>query len=207
MAVSTAGLFFAWLVVAYTPFVSWLSADLPLEQEPSESDAIVVLSSRLQSDGDPTGVALNRLVGGVRLAGAGWAPVLVVTELPPPSASYQELALHMTDDFGLDVEVLALGPVSNTYDEARAVADHAGRAGWDRVLLVTSQVHSRRARQVFASQMPEVEVLSVPVPEARFDLENLDRSSERLRAFDAVMHEHLGAWVYRRRGWIAPEAP
>ena len=47
-----------------------------------------------------------------------------------------------------------------------------------------------------------LEVMATPSRETRFDLENLDRPEERLLAFGAIIHERLGLFVYRRRGWI-----
>jgi hypothetical protein len=38
--------------------------------------------------------------------------------------------------------------------------------------------------------------------ETRFDLETLDRADDRLIAFGSLIHERVGLWVYRRRGWI-----
>jgi hypothetical protein len=45
-------------------------------------------------------------------------------------------------------------------------------------------------------------VVCVPAVVTRFDLEPLDRPLDRLALFSQVLHERLGGWVYRRRGWI-----
>ena len=46
-------------------------------------------------------------------------------------------------------------------------------------------------------------VVRVPAVETRFDLETLDRPLERIALFSQVLHERLGTWIYRRRGWMA----
>jgi hypothetical protein len=51
-----------------------------------------------------------------------------------------------------------------------------------------------------------LEVISSPSTETQYDFEMLTRPDDRLRALAPVLHERLGLYVYRRRGWIAPEA-
>jgi uncharacterized SAM-binding protein YcdF (DUF218 family) len=101
---------------------------------------------------------------------------------------------------GLEHELLTVGPVRSTREEALLVAKLFRERGMRRVLLVTSPTHSRRAAAAFERE--RLEVVSSPATETRFDLERLSEPDERLFAFGTLLHERVGLQVYRWRGWI-----
>jgi uncharacterized SAM-binding protein YcdF (DUF218 family) len=105
----------------------------------------------------------------------------------------------------LEGDVLSVGPVRSTRDEALAVAALCRERGWRRVLVVTSPTHSRRAS--LALEREGVVAVSSPSVETRFDLETLDRPAERLKAFGSLTHECVGLWIYGRRGWLPATSP
>jgi len=189
----------AWLTVVSTPLVSSMAAGLTRRDPPGNGDAIFVLASRLQADGELTTGAMSRLLRGLELLGEGRAPTLVVSEIPD-HPSYAAAARGLIGRLGLSGEVVAVGPVENTRDEALAVGELFRERGWERVVLVTSPTHSRRAAATFEAQ--GLRVVSQPSVETRFDLETLDRWDERAKAFGSLLHERLGIAVYRWRGWI-----
>jgi uncharacterized SAM-binding protein YcdF (DUF218 family) len=191
-----------WLAAAFTPLSARLADGLVRRDLLQKADAVVVLGSRLQADGEPTTDAHDRLIHGLELLAGGWAPRLVVTEMPPPAASHAELARRALARLGLAAEVLSVGPVRRTRDEAVAVAALSRERGWSRLLVVTSPLHSRRGAA--SLEQEGVSVLSSPALESQFDLENLDRPHERLRAFASALHERLGLWYYEREGWVRP---
>ncbi len=93
-----------------------------------------------------------------------------------------------------------MGPVTNTREEAKLVAEMFRLRGWRTLLVVTAPTHSRRASASFERE--GLDVVSSPSVETRFDLETLDRPGERLTAFGALTHERLGLLWYRFKGWI-----
>jgi uncharacterized SAM-binding protein YcdF (DUF218 family) len=190
----------SWLAVAFTPLAARVADGLVRRDPLQLADAVVVLGSRLQASGEPTTEAHDRLVHGLELLAAGWAPRLVVTEMPPPASSHAALARRSLARLGLTREVVAVGPVRRTRDEAVAVARLCGAHGWKRVLVVTSPLHSRRGAG--ALEQAGIDVVSSPCLETSFDLETLDRPSERLHAFASALHERIGLWYYAREGWI-----
>ncbi len=200
VAASAVALVLLWLIAAETPLVPWLAGGLVRRQAPQPADAVFVFGSRLQADGDPTTEAMSRLLKGVELLADGQARRLVVSELPPPSRPYAPIARAWTRRFAPGCEVLAVGPIHNTHEEAVAVARLFRERGWHRVLAVSSPVHTARAAASLEKQ--GLAVVSVPAVETRYDVETFDRAGERLRAFGPVLHERLGLLVYRHRGWI-----
>lgn len=198
-AALTVGLGLLWSVVAFTPVSGRLAAGLIRSDAIAPADAVLVLGSRLQSDGDFTPQAEARLLRGLELMAQGHAPRLILTE-QPKSALYETSARRLMKDLRLEGELLAVGPTSNTHDEAVAAASLCSSRGWSRLLVVTSPTHTGRACSTIERQ--GIAVVCVPAVETRFDLERQDRPLDRLALFAQVLHERLGIWVYRRRGWI-----
>lgn len=189
-----------WLLVAYGPLSRLLVTGLVRSDVLRPADAVVVLGTRMQSDGDPTAAQLSRLLHGIELVKDGLAPRLIITELPPTFASQRPFAEALLKRFTPEVELVDLGPTLNTHDEAVMTAEYLGKRGLRRVIVVSSPAHTYRGAAVLEAQ--GLEVMASPARETRFDLETLDRAEERLWSFGAMIHEHLGIFVYRRRGWI-----
>lgn len=189
-----------WFLVAFSPVCTVLARGLVRREAPRAADAVFVLSSDMQRDGDPTPTALARLVHGLELIGQGHASVLVLSEIRSDGGSYAALARTLIDHLRLHAEVVVVGPVVNTHDEAMDVARLARERGWKTILLVTSPIHSQRASATF--ERAGLTVISSPCAEIHYDLESLDQPRDRLAALGHLTHEHLGLWVYKRRGWI-----
>jgi len=196
----TMGLAALWLLVAYGPLSSLLLRGLVRSDTLRPADAVLVLGTRMQTDGDPTASQLSRLFHGLELVKDGLAPRLIITELPPPFASQRPFAQQMLDRFRPEVELVDLAPTLNTHDEGVLAAAYLKQRGLNRVIVVSSPTHTFRGAAVLEAQ--GLEVMASPARETRFDLQTLDRPEERLLSFGAIIHEHLGTFVYRRRGWI-----
>ena len=199
LAATTTAAALAWLLVAFGPVSAWLADGLPRRDPIRKGDAVFVLAARLQRDGEPTSEALSRLLHGVGLLAGGQAPRLILSEQPrmPP---YANVARDWLRRLNVDAEVMTVGPVFNTRDEAKLVGEAFRLRGWRTLLVVTSPTHSRRASLAFERE--GLDVVSSPSVETRFDLETLDRPGERLAAFGSITHERLGLLWYRWKGWI-----
>jgi uncharacterized SAM-binding protein YcdF (DUF218 family) len=197
---AVAALCLLWALVAFTPLTSWLAEGLVRRDRVEAADAVYVFASRIQEDGDPTTDAMSRLLKGVELVANGRAERLVVSEVPPPAGPYAPLARAWVAAFAPRAEVLGIGRIRNTHDEAVAVARLFRERGWARVLAVTSPTHTLRAAA--ALEKEGLVVLAVPAVETKFDLERLHFAGDRREAFASIAHERIGLLVYRRRGWI-----
>ena len=203
VAAATIALAVVCLAVGFTPLTAWMAEGLPRRDPVADADAVFVSSSNLQQDGDPTPAALTRLLRALELVGEGRTSRIVLSELRPPKPFYAPLARTEMERLGLHAEIVTVGPVVNTHDEAVAVAALARERGWKRILLATSPTHSRRAAATLEHE--GVSVLSVPCLEVMFDLENLASGKtvdDRFYAFSSIVHERVGLFIYRRRGWI-----
>ena len=195
-----AGLLLLWSAVAFTPLCSWLAKDLIRRDTLQPADAVFVLGSKVQMDGELSDEAVSRLLHGLELLQQGHAPRLVLSELPPPYPSHSEAARRLMDGLAMEQEILSVGETRNTRTEAVAVAALYRERGWERLLVVTAPLHSRRA--CASLEQEGVTVSCSPSVERSFALERLEDSDGRLRSFGSIMHEKLGIWLYARRGWL-----
>ncbi|MEO8501500.1 MAG: YdcF family protein, partial [Vicinamibacteria bacterium] len=187
---ANAGLALLWIVVAYGPVSRMLASGLVRSDALRPADAVLVLGTRMQTDGDPTTAQMSRLFRGLELVKDGLAPRLMITELPPPYARQRPFAESMLARFKPEVELVDLGVTFNTHDEAMAAAAYLKTRGLRRIIVTTSPTHAFRGAALLEAQ--GLEVMAAPARETRFDLETLDRADERLLAFGAEIHERLG---------------
>ena len=198
--VVSAGLALLWISVTYGPVSRLLVSGLVRSDALRPADAVLVLSSRMQTDGDPSSVQLSRLYRGLELVKDGHAPRLMISELPPPYAQQAPFARAMLTRFAPGIELVVLDPVRNTHDEAVMAADFLKARSLKTIIVTSSPTHTFRAAAVLEAL--DLDVMASPARETRFDLETLDQPEDRLASFGSIIHERLGIVVYRRRGWI-----
>jgi len=189
-----------WLAVAFTPLTAWMADGLVRRDPLQAADAIFVFGSKIQTDGDPTASAMSRLLKGVELVAEGRAPYLIVSEIRGMPGRYTPIAEDWVERFAPKAEVLTVGPIGNTRDEAVAVERLFRRRGWTRVLAVTSPTHTRRAAATLETQ--GLTVIAVPAVQTTYDLELLEFPTDRRAAFGGIAHEWVGLFIYAQRGWI-----
>ena len=142
--------------------VAWVESGYPSRviTDVGNADAIVVLGGFFGPRSLPGHLvdlndAGDRIGGGIALWRSGAAPNLVFTGAHGPSAEgiYSEGQVCMDIAVGAGVPtkaILVSRSVTNTVDEAAAIADLLREKGWERIILVTSASHMRRAAWLFA---------------------------------------------------------
>lgn len=216
---SFAGLLWIWLwaLPAVSDWIGWSLegryAPQALESVPS-ADAILVLGGAVRGTAPPRlfpdlNASADRVWHGARLYHAGKASLVILSggHLPWSTAEGPEAhaMLQFLIDLGVPEDRVLLETRSGTTREnALETAGLLEARGIERVLLVTSAEHMRRAEATFraagVSVVPaptDYEVLAAPertLLDYLPDAQSLAASSEALR-------EYLGLWVYRWRGW------
>jgi uncharacterized SAM-binding protein YcdF (DUF218 family) len=209
---------------ACTPLSPWLLASLErpyagvdLAKVPP-ADAVVMLGGVLDpSPRDVFGFELNgaadRFVTAVEIVRRGKGRALLLGGSGPkpgePGPSEAELLHRWLSAWGLtNAPVFLLGSCANTRDEALRTQALAKEHGWQRVIVVSSAWHLRRAEGVFrALDLPATCVGSDFEGSARLARPfrfRLSPSAVYLRLLDQYLHEQIGWGVYRLRGWAKP---
>jgi uncharacterized SAM-binding protein YcdF (DUF218 family) len=192
----------AMLLIGYTPIVKGPTQQLVRADPLRPAEAVVVLSSSIRKTGEMDTPFQVRVLRGYEILRQGYARHLVVTRLAASIGkhSYVPAVQQQMRLLGFDHPVLEVGPVTNTRDEALAVADLVREKKWSHVILVTDPTHMRRAGATF--ERAGVRVIHSPCRNPDYDLATLESPRERIRAFQEWFHEVIGYEVYRKRGWL-----
>jgi len=167
----------------------WVVDD-PLQK----SDAIVVIG-----DDDYSG---DRAARAAALFKQGWAPTIVASgrELRP-YASISELETHDLQGDGVAKQSIVQFSqrAENTREEALALRDLFAQRGWHKIVIVTSNYHTRRARFIFSRVMPtNVDTRVVSAPDANYDPDGWWETREGIKLFSLECAGYLVArWELR----------
>lgn len=153
------------LYLARHPILRYAGDFWIVDETPQVSDVIVILSD------DNYGA--DRASRAAQLFKSGMAPrILASGRLLRPYAGIAELMEH--DLKALGVPANAIVPVThratNTREEAIADSQAIAAHGWKKVLLVTSNYHTRRADYIFERALPAgTELRVVSAPDSEYD--------------------------------------
>lgn len=195
--------------------IGWMESFYPALPiaEAGPADAVVVLGGIL-GPRVARGYLTNwtesseRYLGGVALLRAGRAKVLVFTGARMP----WEKAVRFEGEDLRDIavgqgvpaeQILVTREISNTRDEARAVAEMAKAHGWKRVIVVTTAWHMPRAARLF--RKAGVDFVPFPVDfraDGAKDLDAVDflPSAEALQRTETALRECYGIAFYAVTG-------
>lgn len=187
------------LVFGYTPTVAWMTRGWVRSDALQNAPAAVVLAADGSDEVEITEKGEGRLLHGYDVVRQGYAPLLVVSR-GASDVSWIPAVRRQTETLALNIPIIETKRVRNTYDEAVAVAEIAKSRGWREVILITHPVHMRRAAAVF--EHTGLSVIASPCKEWRYNLDALNNMPTRLTALREWLHEAIGCWVYRWRGWI-----
>lgn len=185
-------------------------AYIPADQQ-QKADAIVVLGGfTINPDTANLGIEINdgidRLFHGKRLFVAGKAPYMILAGgAPRGHTAESKLMRQLLMELGVPAEaILTEGESRNTYQNARNLIPDLQKHGIDRVLLVTSAFHMRRAQAVFEKFNVNVIPAATDYQVGEPDPSILDwlPDAEALMDTTRGIKEYLGWIVYSLRGWV-----
>lgn len=198
-----------WLYLCATPaFSAWLRAGLESQfpHRPAEEcprvDAIVVFGGDsipgANADWQDGTIARQRIGYAYQLYREGCAPLLV---LAGGNGSADRMAAALTAQ-GVPAEALRLDARSlNTHENAHHAAAILQEENAHRILLVTSPIHMPRALASLRHQgVSPIPAAAIPTPDPSSSQPWLPKRAT-LRRIPRYLHEYLGLWAYRLRGW------
>jgi uncharacterized SAM-binding protein YcdF (DUF218 family) len=161
-----------------------------VDESPQTSDAIVILS-----DDDYDAVRASRAADLYR---SSWAPRIVASgRALRPYASIAELMQRDLTDRGVPATAVVRFPnrARNTLEEAGAVSEFLSTHGWRKIIVVTSNYHTRRARFIYEHALaPGTELRVVAAPDPSYDPNSWWRTREGVKTF---FYEFVGYIVAR----------
>ena len=177
------------LYLLRTPILAGLGSYLERSGPPQPADLVLVLA------GDFYG---NRILKAAELVRQGYAPRALVSG---PEGLYGhhecDLAIPFAEQAGypesyfLHVEHSA----HSTAEEARAVVPELRRMGVKRVLLVTSDYHTRRAGKIFRAAAPDLSFSVVSAPDFYFTPQGWWRNREGRKTFAIEWMKTIAEWL------------
>jgi uncharacterized SAM-binding protein YcdF (DUF218 family) len=189
-------LFLLYLVRA--PLLRLAGNSWVVNEEPQHSDAIVILG-----DDNFGGERAKRAA---ELFKAGWAPRIIASGRYLRSyLSVPDVMQHDLTAAGVPPSAIILFPhrADNTGEEAFALGKLLTAHGWKRIIVVTSNYHTRRSRYIYERALPEgTQLRVVAVSDSEFDSDNWWRSYKGMNIF---VHEAVGylvaVWAMNHHGY------
>ena len=158
----------------------WISSDAP-----QTADAIVILSDDNYS--------ADRASKAAQLYREKFAPRIIASgRYLRPYASIADLMERDLMDRGVPQSVVLRFAMhgQDTREEAEAIGQFCLSHGWKRILVVTSNYHTRRARYIYERVLPSgFELRVISAPDDEYDPDNWWRTRESQKIF---LHEFLG---------------
>jgi uncharacterized SAM-binding protein YcdF (DUF218 family) len=186
------------LAAGFTPLPNALNrwAHVPARLEPAA--AIVVLGAGLSAAGVLSEASLRRALYGIKLYHQGLAPLLAFSG-PADELSLEEAQIRaeLAGLFGVPpAAIVTEAAARTTREEAAQFAALLRPRGVRQILLVTSDEHMLRSRQLF--ERVGFTVLPAPVD----DLSHPRRPEARLRLMRRVAQEFLARAYYWVTGYL-----
>jgi uncharacterized SAM-binding protein YcdF (DUF218 family) len=178
----------------------WLAAPLRMSAPPSNADAIVVFAGGVGESGRAGGGAQERLKQAIDLYRAGYARYLVFSSGYVYSFHEADAMRALAIDQGVPASAIVLEERStNTFQNVQYVDDILRDHHWQRILLVSSPYHMRRALLVWRKQAPSVVVVPAPSAQSQFYDHTRGATLDQVRG---ILQEYLAIFAYWRRGWL-----
>jgi uncharacterized SAM-binding protein YcdF (DUF218 family) len=156
-----------------------------VDESPQPSDAIVMLS-----DDNYNG---DRAKRAAELFKVGWAPRVIASgRYLRPYAGIAELEAHDLEAHGVpeNAVVLFAHHADDTREECIAIGQLISSRGWKRILLVTSNYHTRRSEYICSRAFPQGTALRVvAAPDSEYNPEDWWHSRASVKIF---FHEATG---------------
>jgi hypothetical protein len=156
-----------------------------VDDEPEKSDVIVILSDD-NFNGD-------RAARAAELYKSGFAPHIIASgRFLRPYASISELEQHDLTDRGVPQSAIVrlTHMAADTREECMAIGQQLSAHGWRKVILVTSNYHTRRSRYICERLFPAGTILHIAA--ARDSEYNPDSWWESRQGLKIYFHEFVG---------------
>lgn len=197
-------------IIFYTPFIWFLAEPLKIQDIPQKTDAIVVFAGGVGESGKPGQGYEERVQYAVELYEQKYAENLIFSSGYMHVYKEPLIMKALAVSLGIPENAIFLEcEAKNTYENVKFSKGILERNGWNKIILVSSPYHMRRAYLVFRKVAKEIKVSYTPLPRSPFYLhENRNTQGRRiwqrvnLEQIKALLHEYLGILYYWYKGWV-----
>ena len=175
------------LLLLHSVVLTALGSYLVKAEEPQKADIAVVLA------GDFAG---NRILKAASLVRDGYAPKAMVSGPPAYGVYESDLAIPFAVRAGFP-ETYFLNfkhHARSTMEEAGAITPELRRMGVKRVLLVTSNYHTRRAGRIFKAVAPDLTFVVVAAGDPDFEPDRWWKNREGRKTFVIEWMKTVAEW-------------
>lgn len=199
-----------WLLVFYTPLVWFLAEPLKIKDRPQKADVIVVFAGGVGESGRPGQGYEERVKLAVELYKQGYAQHIIFSSGYTYAFKEPLVMKALAVSLGAAEDIIILeDKAKNTYENIEFTKEILEKKGWNKIILVTSSYHMRRAYLVFRKNAKEIKVFYTPIQNSLFYLHSKRDIHRRriwkqinLQQIGGIIHEYLGILYYRWKGWI-----
>jgi uncharacterized SAM-binding protein YcdF (DUF218 family) len=177
--------FCAVIYFARHPIMKFAAESWVINEPAANADAIVVLSD--------DNFYADRATHAAELFRQGSAPIVVASgRRLRPSAGISELTEHDLIERGVPKDKIVKFPndADSTAEAAIAITRFASEHGWKKLIIVTSNYHTRRARYIFQKIAPPA--MEISIASARDGDFDPERWWEKRRSVKAFLGELTG---------------
>jgi len=190
----------AYLLAFQTNLLWWAAEPLREDRMPSAANAIVVFAGGVGESGQAGGGQQERLKQAIDLYNAGYSDRLVISSGFVYSFKEAESMRALAIDQGIPADRIEIEPrARNTYENVAFVQQILDRHQWNKILLVSSPYHMRRARMVWSKVAPEITVIPSPPQNAQFYEHTRGATLAQIRG---ILWEYLAIGYYWWNGWL-----
>lgn len=169
--------------------VPYSGSYLVVTEPPQKADAALVLA------GDVSG---NRLFKGAELVKAGYAPLLLVSG---PVKYYErneaDLAIELAVQRGWPASYFEAlrTDAHSTQEEAEKALTEVRRRGVRRLLVVTSDFHTRRSSRIYRRLAPDLEIQMVAAPTPDYEPDGWWRTRQSRKTWLTEWQKMIADWM------------
>lgn len=177
------------LLVTHALWLSALARYLVDADAPAPADVVVVLA------GDLTG---KRLLTGANLVKQGLAPKVLVSGPVGLFGAYESdyaIAFALRHGYPESYFIPVTSKAKSTEQEAGAIIPEIRKLGAHRVDIVTTNFHTRRAREVYHAMAPDLELHIIAATDDTFRPENWWHDRENRKTFLIEWMKTVAHWL------------
>lgn len=199
---------FLWGIIFYTPLMWFVAEPLKISQAPEKADAIVVFAGGVGESGKAGQGYEERVEYAVELYKKGYASNIIFSSGFVYLFKEPELMKVLAVSLGVPESAIFLeDKASNTYENVKFTNEILSSKNFNKIILISSPYHMRRAYLVFHKANKKLSVIYSPIPKSLFYSQN--PAHTKLKSFKkitftqirAIIHEYLGIAYYWFKGW------